>query len=84
MLPDETESKLAPTSLSSDVSSATLADSRGFFPFLFLFLFLFFISNQRIVINEKKRKVQVVHDDEQQETEKPNIKTKDKEIRKII
>ena len=47
-------------------------------------LFFFLISNQRIVINEEKKKVQVVHDDEQQETEKPNIKTKDKEIRKII
>ena len=31
----------------------------------------------------KKRKVQVVHDDEQQETEKPNNKTKEKELRKI-
>ena len=43
-------------------------------------IFLFFlISNQRTVINEEKRKVQVIHDDEQQETEKPNSKTKDKE-----
>ena len=44
----------------------------------------FLIDNQRTVINEKKWKVQVVHDDEQQETEETNSKTKDKEIIKII
>ena len=42
------------------------------------------IGNQRTVINEKKWKVQVVHDDEQQETEETNSKTKNKETRKII
>ena len=46
--------------------------------------FFFLIGNQRTVINEKKWKVQVVHDDEQQATEETNSKTKDKEIRKII
>ena len=32
----------------------------------------------------KKRQVQVVHDDEQQETNKTNNKTIEREIRKII
>ena len=41
------------------------------------------IGNLRIIINEKKWKVQVVHDDEQQETEETNSKTKEKEIQKI-
>ena len=44
----------------------------------------YLIGNQRTIINEKKRKVQVVHDDEQQETDETNSKTKDREIRKII
>ena len=43
----------------------------------------FLIGNLRTIINEKKRKVQVVHDDEQEETEETNNKTKEKEIRKI-
>ena len=46
-------------------------------------LMFFLIGNQRTIINEKKWKVQVVHDDEQQETEETNSKTKEKEIRKI-
>ena len=41
LLLDETESKSAPTSLSSDVSLAALANSRGFFPFFFSFKFSF-------------------------------------------
>ena len=57
--------------------------SDGFFQHLdsnvLKYIYFFFISNQRTVINEEKRKVQVIHDDEQQETEKPNSKTKDKE-----
>ena len=43
----------------------------------------FFIGKQRTIINEKKRKVQAVHDDEQEETKETNNKTKDREIRKI-
>ena len=38
----------------------------------------------RTIINEKKRQVQVVHDDEQQETNKTNNKTIERKIRKII
>jgi len=34
----------------------------------------YLIGNQRTIINEKKRKVQVVHDDEQQGTENTNDK----------
>ena len=41
---------------------------------------LFLIGNQRTIINEKKWKVQVVHDDEQQETYEMNSKTKYREI----
>ena len=48
----------------------------------FIFIF-YFIGNQRTIINEKKRKVQAVHDDEQEETKETNNKTKDREIRKI-
>ena len=44
--------------------------------------FFFLIGNQRTVINEKKRKVQVVHDDEQQGIENTNIKTKERENQK--
>ena len=42
------------------------------------------IGNQRTrtVINEKKRKLQVVHDDEQQGTENTNDKTKERENQK--
>ena len=43
----------------------------------------FFIGNLRTIINEEKWKVQVVHDDEQEETKETNSKTKEKEIRKI-
>ena len=42
------------------------------------------MGNTRTIINEKKWKVQVVRDDEQQETNKTNNKTKEREIRKII
>ena len=47
--------------------------------------YFFLIGNTRTIINEKKkRQVQVVHDDEQQEINKTNNKTKEREIRKII
>ena len=42
----------------------------------------YLIGNQRTIINEKKRKVQVVHDDEQQGIENTNIKTKERENQK--
>ena len=46
-------------------------------------MWFFLIGNLRTIINEKKWKVQVVHDDEQQKTEETNSKTKEKEIQKI-
>ena len=49
-----------------------------------IFFLFFLIGKQRTIINEKKWKVQVVHDDEQQETDETNNKTKEREIRKII
>ena len=61
-----------------DVQKSTVRD----FVELLKIFFFFLIGNQRTIINEKKRKVQVVHDDEQQGTENTNIKTKERENQK--
>ena len=66
--------------------TSTSINKYTLFLYFSIFFSFFLIGKQRTIINErkKKREVQVVRDDERQEIDETNSKTKEREIKKII